>query len=95
MVGRIETEGQVLVDQKEAMKLLGCSRSTLFRRIRKSDVIQIHVAGTREVYITLDSIDRYLHRGPQFQLKELEPDKVRKRRRAELKRWFPHIMSKS
>ena len=58
-MGRIETEGLTLVDLEETKELLGKSRATIFRLIKKSDLIQIHVRGNRIVHVTLESIERY------------------------------------
>jgi len=81
-----------LVDLAETIELLGKSRATVFRLLAASELIKVDVGGTRTLYITLESIERYKHSGPQFLLKELEPEPVRKRRRIELKKRFPHIV---
>jgi hypothetical protein len=91
MVGRIETEGMTLVDLKETMEVLGKSRATVFRLLKKSDLIQVPVAGTRTVYITLESIERYQKRSPQEALKVLEPDSARAERQEHLKKRFPQV----
>jgi hypothetical protein len=90
-VGRIEVEGMVLVDLGEAISLLGKSRATVFRLLKNSELIKIDVGGTKTLYITLESIERYKNHGPQFELKELEPDSVRSRRRRELEKRFPNL----
>ena len=88
-MGRIEVEGMILVDLPEAIELVGKSRATVFRLLKAGELTKIDVGGTKTRYVTLESIDRYKNHGPQFMLKELEPDSVRKKRRTELKRWFP------
>jgi hypothetical protein len=90
-VGRIETEGMVLVDQKEAMSILGCSRATLWRRIKDESLYRIHVTGSRTVYVTLESVMRVKNPGPQFVLKDLESDEDLRRRAESLVKRFPRV----
>ena len=77
------------MDQKEAREILGCSRATFFRRIKDGDLHQIHVADDRTVYVTLQSLMDYKTRGPQFQLKKLEPDDVRELKEKHIRLRFP------
>jgi hypothetical protein len=82
----------VLVELAEAMELTGKSRATVFRLLSSGELVKIDVNGTRTLYITLESIERYNNHGPQFELKELEPEPVRKRRKIELRKRFPHLV---
>lgn len=82
-----------LVDQAEAIDLLGCSRSTFWRKIRSGELHRIELAGGgRTVYVTLASIDRCLNDGPQFILKSLEEEAALLSRAQELVRRFPKII---
>ena len=58
-MGRIETAGQVLVDLPETIELLGKSRATIYRLLTDNNLIRVSVRGTRTLYITLDSIERF------------------------------------
>ena len=89
-MGRIKTDGMVLVDVKEAQELLGKSRARVFGMLRQGKLTRVHVAGYQKSFITLESIQRA--QGPQFQLKMLDPDDVRERRQKELNKRFPHII---
>ena len=88
-MGRIEVEGMILVGLHEAMSILDKSRATVFRLLNSSELIKVDVAGTRKLYITMESIERYKNHGPQFELRELEPQSVLNRRRRELAKRFP------
>lgn len=79
----------VLVDQKEAIKLLDCSRATFWRRIKAGSLYRINVSGTRVVYVTLESLVRCKNPGPQFELKYLESDELLRKRAETLVRIFP------
>ena len=96
-VGRIETQGMVLVDLQEAMELMGKSRITIFRQIKAGNLIQVYVHGDPRLYVTLDSIERYRHGGPQIKVKLLEntafpeDDTQRRLRDREIRKRFPHF----
>lgn len=80
------------MDQKEAIELLGCSRATLWRRIKTGEIYRIELAHTRTVYVTLESLMRCKHPGPQFYLKDLESEKALRSRAQELVRRFPSVV---
>ena len=79
------------MDLSETMEILSKSRATIFRLLKKSDLIQVSVARMRTVYITLESIERYQKRSPQEALKMLEPDSLRAERQVHLKKRFPEV----
>lgn len=93
-MGRIETEGLVLVDLQETMELLDKSRATIFRMIKRSDLIQVSVARTRTVYLTIESVEQH-RRGPILHALDLiVPDAEKEARRKHLRLRFPHIFKR-
>jgi hypothetical protein len=59
-VGRIETTGETLVDLEETISLLNKSRITVFRLIRRGELVKINVGGANRLFITEDSIKRVI-----------------------------------
>lgn len=90
-MGRIKTDGMELIDIKEAQRLLGKSRVTVFRLIRDGKLTKIYVSGYQKSFVTMESVERC--QGPQFALKMLDDDDVREERRRELEKRFPHLFS--
>lgn len=97
-MGRIETEGQVLVDLRETMEILGKSRATIFRMLSDSTLIRIAVRGRRTLYITLDSIERSKKPMPEFIASPtdnyylIETEVQRERLKKEIARRFSHTL---
>lgn len=90
-MGRIKTDGMILVDLPEAQELLGKSRATLFRMIRDGRLTKLRVSGYQESFVTLESVERC--QGPQMALKMLDDDSVREERKTELRKRFPHVFT--
>ena len=73
------------MDLPEVKKLLNRTRSTIYRLMETSDLIQVHVRGDRATYITLESIERYKSKGTG---KLAEDPDIRAERKRHIDRWF-------